>query len=74
MSIFAHRDGLAAGGDIRGDDRIVAAIDLKTEREKKKLKVQKWTWIGKVPRSALKPRIEQELHRFEAFQLASTTT
>jgi uncharacterized protein YcaQ len=56
------------------DDRIVAAIDLKAEREKKKLKVQKWTWIGKVPRSMLKPRIEEELHRFEAFQLASITT
>ncbi len=55
------------------DDRIVAAIDLKAEREKKKLKVQKWTWIGKVPRAALKPRIEDELDRFEAFQLASTS-
>jgi uncharacterized protein YcaQ len=56
------------------DDRIVAAIDLKTDRERGKLKVQKWTWIGKVPRAALKPRIEDELHRFERFQLASNAT
>lgn len=51
-------------------DRIVAAIDLKTDRSKQKLLMQKWTWIGKQPRLLLKERIEEELYRFERFQLA----
>ena len=51
-------------------DQVVAAIDLKTDRQSRKLLMQKWTWIGKQPRKALKPRIEEELHRFERFQLA----
>jgi uncharacterized protein YcaQ len=52
-----------------GDD-IVAAIDLKTDRKNRKLLMQKWSWIGKRPRKDLKRRIEEELHRFERFQLA----
>jgi uncharacterized protein len=56
-----------------GDD-IVAAIDLKTDRKSRKLLMQKWNWVGKgAPRGArkdLKRRIEEELHRFERFQLA----
>jgi hypothetical protein len=59
-----------------GED-IVAALDLKTDRQKRKLLMQKWTWIGpgKVARgearAELKRRIEDELDRFERFQLAS---
>jgi uncharacterized protein YcaQ len=52
------------------DGNIVAAIDLKTDRQKQKLLMQKWNWIGKRPRKDLKRRIEDELHRFERFQLA----
>ena len=52
-----------------GDD-IVAAIDLKTDRKSRKLLMQKWSWVGKRPRKDLKRRIEEELHRFERFQLA----
>ena len=52
-------------------DQIVAAIDLKTDRQSRKLLMQKWTWIGKQPRKALKPQIEAELHRFERFQLGN---
>ncbi len=52
-----------------GED-IVAAIDLKTDRKRRELLVQKWSWIGKRPRKDLKRRIEEELHRFERFQLA----
>jgi uncharacterized protein len=55
-----------------GDD-IVAAIDLKTDRKERKLLMQKWNWIGGAPkggRKELKRRIEEELHRFERFQLA----
>ena len=56
------------------DDKIVAAIDLKTDRQNRKLLLQQWSWVGegagkKAPRAAWKRRIEDELHRFEAFQL-----
>ena len=50
-------------------DAIVAAVDLKTDRERKKLLVQQWTWIGHGSRRH-KARIEEALHRFERFQLA----
>jgi uncharacterized protein YcaQ len=53
-------------------DEIVAALDLKTDRQNRKLLLQKWNWIGtaaKGPRRELKRRIEEELHRFERFQL-----
>ena len=56
--------------DVRGDE-IVAAIDLKTDRTKRKLLIQKWTWMTR-GRNSLKPRIEEELHRFEQFQLATS--
>ncbi len=52
-----------------GDD-IVAAIDLKTDRKKQTLLLQQWSWVGNHPRRGLKRRIEEELHRFERFQLA----
>jgi uncharacterized protein YcaQ len=52
---------------------VVAALDLKTDRKNKKLLVQKWSWLGagapKAARKELKGRIEEELHRFERFQL-----
>jgi uncharacterized protein YcaQ len=49
---------------------VVAAIDLKTDRKKQALLVQKWSWVGNGRRTGLKRRIEEELHRFEQFQLA----
>jgi uncharacterized protein len=58
-------------------DEIVAAIDLKTDRQNKKLLMQKWSWVGKGKaakgdaRKDLKRRIEEELDRFERFQLAA---
>jgi uncharacterized protein len=60
-----------------GDD-IIAALDLKTDRQNRKLLLQKWNWVGagapkagsKAARKDLKRRIEEELHRFERFQLA----
>ena len=55
-----------------GDD-IVAALDLKTDRQNRKLLLQKWNWVGNTVRGGarkeLKRRIEEELHRFERFQL-----
>jgi hypothetical protein len=59
-----------------GED-IVAALDLKTDRQKRKLLMQKWTWVGPgkaakgAARTELKRRIEDELDRFEKFQLDS---
>lgn len=56
-------------------EEIVAALDIKTDREKRKLLMQKWSWVGKGKsakgdaRKELKRRIEQELDRFERFQL-----
>ena len=62
-----NRD-LAGGADL-------FALDLKTDRQNKKLLMQKWNWVGEgkkakgEPKAALKRRIEEELHRFERFQL-----
>ena len=51
-------------------DEIVAAIDLKTDRDREKLLLQQWTWLTKSARRERKRQIEEELHRFECFQLA----
>ena len=51
-------------------DEIVAVLDLKTNRERAKLLIQKWTWLRKGGRASLRQRIEAELDRFERFQLA----
>jgi uncharacterized protein YcaQ len=50
-------------------DTIVAALDLKADRVKGKLLLQKWNWVGKGERKVLRRQIEDELHRFERFQL-----
>ena len=52
-------------------DRIVAVLDLKTDRAAGKLLVQQWTWIDGAESRTLKRRIEEELGRFERFQLAT---
>ncbi|MDB5504230.1 MAG: cytoplasmic protein [Tardiphaga sp.] len=55
------------------DGEIVAALDLKTDRQSRKVLMQKWNWVGdgarKAPRKEWKRRIEEELGRFERFQL-----
>ena len=57
---------------LAGED-VVAALDLKTDRQNRTLLVQKWSWVGEAARRGarrdLKRRIEEELHRFERFQL-----
>ena len=51
-------------------DEIAAVLDLKTDRERARLLVQKWTWLRKDGRAPRRRRIEEALHRFEQFQLA----
>ena len=51
-------------------DQIVAVLDLKTDRAAQKLLIQAWHWIE--PETSERKRlIEEELGRFERFQLAA---
>jgi uncharacterized protein YcaQ len=50
-------------------DRIVAALDLKTDRARQKLLAQRWNWIGRGASRAHQQQVEDALHKFEQFQL-----
>lgn len=50
-------------------DRVVAALDLKTDRLQQKLLVQRWNWIGRGASRIHKQQMEAALHKFEQFQL-----
>jgi len=50
-------------------DEIAALLDLKTDRARRKLLVQQWTWMTKAERRERKRQIEEAVHRFERFQL-----
>ncbi len=50
-------------------DQIVAALDLKTDRAARKLLVQSWHWLDDARPRSHKRLIEEELSRFERFQL-----
>jgi uncharacterized protein YcaQ len=50
-------------------DRMVAALDLKTDRLRQKLLLQRWHWIGRGRSSADRQQVEAALHKFEQFQL-----
>jgi uncharacterized protein YcaQ len=50
-------------------DRMVAALDLKTDRSRQKLLVQGWHWIGRGASRARRQHVEAALHKFEQFQL-----
>jgi uncharacterized protein YcaQ len=49
-------------------DRIVAALDLKTDRAASRLLQQRWTWIAEEG-AETRRAIDAELERFERFQL-----
>nr|MBA3324923.1 winged helix DNA-binding domain-containing protein [Paracoccaceae bacterium] len=51
-------------------DRIAAVIDLKADRDRRELLIQRWTWTRDGPAEGDKARIEDALHRFERFQFA----
>lgn len=51
-------------------DRIIAGLDLKTDRERGRLLIQKWNWIGKGRSRENRRKIEDALDQFERFQLA----
>jgi len=53
-------------------DRIVAGLDLKTYRSRKKLLVQRWNWIGRGGTRAHQQQVEAALHKFEKFQLGQS--
>lgn len=50
-------------------DRVVAALDLKTDRQQQKLLVQRWNKVGRGTSRAERQQVETALHRFEQFQL-----
>lgn len=50
-------------------DRIVAALDLKTDRVQQKLLVQNWHWVRASASRSRKRQVEAALHNFEPFQL-----
>jgi uncharacterized protein YcaQ len=49
-------------------DEIVAAIDLKTDRETPTLLVRQWTWVGWASVRSFKGRIEEALDRLGRFE------
>jgi uncharacterized protein YcaQ len=52
-------------------DEIVAALDLKTDRAAGKVLIQAWHWVGNGNAAEHKAMLEEELGRFERFQLAN---
>ncbi len=52
-------------------DQVVAALDLKTDRAAGRVLIQSWHWLDAVRPRAHKRLIEEELTRFERFQLAT---
>ncbi|MBI4920863.1 MAG: YcaQ family DNA glycosylase [Devosia nanyangense] len=52
-------------------DQMVAALDLKTDRAAGKLLIQAWHWLDAARPRSHKRLIEDELQRFERFQLGA---
>lgn len=52
-------------------NKIIAMLDLKTDRAAQKLLIQNWSWLEAYKSKSNKELIESELERFEQFQLKS---
>ena len=50
-------------------DEVVATLDLKTDRAAGRVLIQSWQWLDHARPRIHKPLIEEELQRFEHFQL-----
>lgn len=57
------------GLPVLAGDRIVAVADLKADRAERKLLVQQWTWLEPGPSPELRRQVDEEMGRFERFQL-----
>jgi uncharacterized protein YcaQ len=55
-------------------DRVVAGLDLKTDRSQQKLLVQGWNWIGRSGSRTHQQQVENALHKFEQFQLGRSSS
>lgn len=53
------------------DDEIVAAIDIKADREGRTLLIRQWTWVGRGCEQAHGAAIEAALHRYQQFQFGA---
>lgn len=54
---------------VLSENKIIALLDLKTDRENGELLIQSWIWQPKQKSASQKKKIEHELDRFEKFQL-----
>lgn len=52
-------------------NNIIALLDLKTDRTQKKILIQNWVWLKKYKSISNKKVIENELDRFEKFQITN---
>ena len=52
------------------DDRVVAAIDIKSDRRRRELIIRQWTWTDDT-RDGDRARVDAALHRFETFQFGA---
>ena len=50
-------------------EEVVAVVDLKADRAAGRLRIQQWTCVGRGSASAHRRALEEELDRFERFQL-----
>lgn len=53
-------------------NRIVAGLDLKTDRQNNELLIQSWHWFDEADKTQDEPAIEAALEAFEAFQFRRT--